>query len=119
MIIRSLTCTLVYSKYSVFLDTLFCVLLESFTKFIYLVSLFFLKIDWLNKYNKRIRDVMGPEITSQGRSDVHSYMMTSTEPFSKTSVVSSGKTLRQNNFSNVIMAVLCVFSLCNMFGCSY
>ena len=73
-----------------------------YISFIYTI---YIKIDWLNKYNKRIRDVMGPEIVSQGRSDVHAYMMSQTEPFSKNTPSSAPRLLRHNVFMVVVLVL--------------
>lgn len=55
------------------------------------------EIDWLNTYNKRIRDVMGKEIKNQGKQEVYDYMMSLTEHITKPSHTSSGIKIEQQN----------------------
>jgi len=65
------------------------------------------ELDWLNSYNKKIRDVMGKEIKSQGdKNDVHEYMMDLTEPFTKEKTSSSGHRIRQNTFILLAFGIL-------------
>lgn len=41
----------------------------------------YLKITWLNGYNDRIRKIVGPELMSQGLTDVYYWMMNKTAPY--------------------------------------
>uniref|UniRef100_A0A7M5X5T1 Uncharacterized protein n=2 Tax=Clytia hemisphaerica TaxID=252671 RepID=A0A7M5X5T1_9CNID len=65
------------------------------------------ELDWLNSYNKKIRDVMGKEIKSQGdKNDVYEYMMDLTELFTKEKTSSSGHRIRQNTFILLAFVIL-------------
>ncbi|XP_063045412.1 xaa-Pro aminopeptidase 2 [Engraulis encrasicolus] len=39
------------------------------------------QLDWLNRYYQMVRDIMGPELKTQGHHELHDWMMKHTEPF--------------------------------------
>jgi len=51
---------------------------------------------------------MGPEITSQGRQNVHEYMMDLTEPYSKS--IKSSSSVVLSSYKNILIQVITIFS---------
>ncbi|XP_063377534.1 xaa-Pro aminopeptidase 1 [Cydia fagiglandana] len=69
---------------------------------------------WLNNYNKRIRDVVGPELKAQGLTDVYYWMMNKTIPYplpSKQTKCKTSSAIRKPGLSLVIGGIVCVVSI--------
>lgn len=68
----------------------------------------FLQVSYLNDYNKKVRDIVGPELKRQGKTEGYSWMMKKTEPIKrKDPNTSSGSTRLQQTFDVTVISVLC------------